>query len=199
MANEIELKSVVSDAAALRQALDDAGAVLRFHGMMRDRRLDRSGELSGKDEVLRVRNWIHEDGGHPLAEAAWKGRTMVNSEGYKQREEVEFTVSDGTAALRLLEGLGYTVVESIDRYVEVYELDGTMARIEWFPRMDTLVEIEGTPEGIERVIEVSGLDRTACLADSIASFIKRYEARTGTPGILAEDMLLGAPPTWLQR
>lgn len=199
MANEIELKSVVSDAAALRQALDDAGAVLRFHGMMRDRRLDRSGELSGRDEVLRVRHWIHEDGGHPLAEAAWKGRTMVNSEGYKQREEVEFTVADGTAALRLLGALGYTVVETIDRYVEVYELDGTMARIEWFPRMDTLVEIEGTPEGIEHLIGVSGLDRANYVADSLATFSRRYEERTGTPGILAEDMLAGAPPSWLQR
>jgi adenylate cyclase class IV len=199
LANEIELKSVVSDAAALRQALDDAGAVLRFHGMMRDRRLDRSGELSGRDEVLRVRNWVHEDGGHPLAEAAWKGRTMVNSEGYKQREEVEFTVSDGVAALRMLAALGYTITESIDRYVEVYELDGTMVRMEWFPRMDILVEIEGTPEGIEHVIQLSGLDRAGCVADSLATFSRRYQERTGTPGILAEEMLLGAPPSWLQR
>ncbi len=199
MANEIELKSVVTDADILRQALDDAGAVLRFHGMMRDRRLDRNGELSGRDEVLRVRHWIDEEGGHPLAETAWKGKTTVNAEGYKQREELEFTVSDGHASLRLLESLGYTVVESIDRYVEVYELEGTLARIEWFPRMDTLVEIEGEPEGIESLIAVTGLDRQSCVADSLASFTRRYEERTGQPGILSEDMLLGAPPTWLQR
>lgn len=199
MANEIELKAVVTDADGLRKALDDAGAVLRFHGMMRDRRLDRSGELSGRDEVLRVRHWIDEDGGHLLAETAWKGKTTVNPEGYKQREEVEFTVADGSAALRLLAALGYTVVESIDRYVEVYELEGTVARLEWFPRMDTLVEIEGEPEGIESLIEVTGLDRQSCLADSLATFSRRYEERTGEPGILSEDMLLGAPPTWLQR
>ncbi len=199
MANEIELKSVVTDADALRQALDDAGAVLRFHGMMRDRRLDKSGELSGRDEVLRVRSWIDEDGGHPLAETAWKGKTTVNPEGYKQREELEFTVSDGVASQRLLEALGYTVVESIDRYVEVYEFEGTVARIEWFPQMDTLVEIEGDPEGIEQLILLVGLDRQNCLADSLASFTRRYEERTGQPGILSEDMLAGAPPTWLQR
>lgn len=199
MANEIELKSVVPDVDALRQALDDAGAVLRFHGMMRDRRLDRGGELSGRDEVLRVRTWIDEDGGYLLAETAWKGKTTVNPDGYKQRQEIEFTVADGTAALRMLEALGYSVVEAIDRYVEVYELDGTVARMEWFPRMDTLVEIEGTPEGIEHLIARSGLDRAQCVADSLVSFSRRYEERTGTPGILAEDMLLGAPPSWLQR
>jgi hypothetical protein len=99
----------------------------------------------------------------------------------------------------LFGALGYTVVESIDRYVEVYELEGTVARIEWFPRMDTLVEIEGTPEGIESLIQLSGLDRQNCLADSLATFSRRYQERTGQPGILAEDMLVGAPPTWLQR
>lgn len=199
MANEIELKSIVTDADGLRKALDDAGAVLRFHGMMRDRRVDRGGELSGRDEVLRVRSWIDEDGGHLLAEAAWKGKPLVNTAGYKEREEIEFTVADGTAALRLFGALGYTVVESIDRYVEVYELEGTVARIEWFPRMDTLVEIEGTPEGIESLIQLSGLDRQNCLADSLATFSRRYQERTGQAGILAEDMLVGAPPTWLQR
>lgn len=199
MASEIELKSVVPDAAALRQALDDAGAVLRFHGMMRDRRLDKAGELSTKDEVLRVRLWVDDEGGHPLAEAAWKGKTAVNPAGYKQREEVEFTVGDGAATLALLQALGYTVVESIDRYVEVYELDGTIARIEWFPRMDILVEIEGTPEGIERLIGISGLARASCVAESLATFSRRFEERTGQPGILAEDRLAGAVPTWADR
>ena len=199
MASEIELKAVVPDAAALRQALDQAGAVLRFHGMMRDRRLDRSGELSGRDEVLRVRLWAEPDGGHLLAEAAWKGPTSVNPAGYKQREEIQFTVADGSATLRMFEALGYTVVESIDRYVEVFDLDGTIARIEWFPRMDVLVEIEGTPEGIERVIGLSGLSRDSCLPDSLASFSRRYQDRTGQPGILAEELLVGASPSWTTR
>ena len=199
MASEIELKAVVADPAALRQTLDDAGAVLRFHGMMRDRRLDRGGDLSGKDQVLRVRLWLDQEGGHPIAEAAWKGPTSVNSAGYKQREEIEIGVDDGAATLRMLEALGYTVVESIDRYVEVYELEDTVARIEWFPRMDVLVEIEGTPEGIERVIGLSGLGRENCFADSLAIFSRRYQERTGQPGILAEDQLAGATPTWVDR
>lgn len=199
MANEIELKSVVTEPAALRQTLEDAGAVLRFHGMMRDRRLDRAGELSARDHVLRVRRWIDEEGGADVAEMAWKGPTTVNETGYKQRQEIEFSVDDGAAAIAMFSALGYTVVESIDRYVEVYDLEETLVRMEWFPRMDVLVEIEGEPEGIELAIARLGLDREACTAESLATFTRRFGERTGEPGILAEDMLQGAPPGWMTR
>lgn len=199
MATELELKAVVPDPGALRQALDHAGAVLRFHGLMRDRRLDRGSELAARDQVLRVRLWAGEDGGKTRAAVAWKGPTSVSPAGYKHREELEFNVDDGSAALRVLEMLGYVVVEAIDRYVEVFELDGTVARLEWFPRMDVLVEIEGAPEGIERVIALSGLPRQSCLPDSLASFSQRYGTRTGRPAILAEAALGGEPPSWKDR
>jgi len=196
LATELELKAVVPDPAALRAALHEAGAVLRFHGMMRDRRLDKGSELTGRDQVLRVRVWADETGAQALAEVAWKGAARVSPAGYKNREELEFNVDDGSAALRVLEMLGYVVVEAIDRYVEVFELDGTVARIEWFPRMDVLVEVEGTPEGIERVIGVSGLPRESCLPDSLAAFSQRYSARTGRAAILAEASLGGETPGW---
>lgn len=199
MANEIELKAVVPDPAALRQALDDAGAVLRFHGMMRDRRLDRSGELTGQDQVLRIRRWMDEEGTTDLAEAGWKGPTTQDEAGYKQREEIEFSVDDGTAALALFGSLGYSVVEAIDRYVEVYDVDDTVVRIEWFPRMHVLVEIEGEREGIEAAIARLGLERNSCLADSLATFARRYGEETGQPAILAEDMLQGEAPGWMAR
>jgi adenylate cyclase class IV len=199
LASELELKAVVPDPAALRQALHDAGAVLRFHGMMRDRRLDRAGELTGLDRVLRVRLWADEDGAQGPAEVAWKGPTSVNPGGYKHREELQFNADDGATALRVFEMLGYLVVEAIDRYVEVFELDDTVARIEWYPRMDVLVEIEGAPEGIERVIALSGLPRESCLPEALVAFSQRYAARTGRPAILAEALLAGEPPDWTER
>ena len=199
MATELELKAVVPDPAALREALHQAGGVLRFHGMMRDRRLDKGSELTGRDQVLRVRLWADEDGNQALAEVAWKGPSSLSPAGYKHREELEFNVDDGSAVLRVLEMLGYVVVEAIDRYVEVFELDGTVARLEWFPRMDVLVEVEGAPEGIERVIALSGLSRESCLPDSLAAFSQRYATRTGRSAILAEASLGGDPPGWKDR
>jgi predicted adenylyl cyclase CyaB len=199
LANELELKAIVPDVEALRQALDSAGAVLRFHGMMRDRRLDREGLLSSRDQVFRVRLWSDEEGGQTLAEVAWKGPTSVDPDGYKLREELEFNVDDGETALQVLRSVGFSIVESIDRYVELFELEGTVARIEWFPRMDVLVEIEGSPEGIENLIAVTGLDRDSCLPDALVAFSQRYTERTGEAALLSEDQLDGAPPTWLGR
>jgi hypothetical protein len=108
-------------------------------------------------------------------------------------------VADAAAALALFQALGYGVVQAIDRYVEVYRLGDTVARFEWYPRLDVLVEIEGPPEGIERVIAAAALPRRACLPDPLAAFAARYEARTGRPAVLSEAALEGDCPSWNAR
>ncbi len=198
MASELELKAVVPDPARLRAALAAAGAAPVFRGRLRDTRLDAAGALTGRDQVLRLRRWIPEAGAE-AAELAWKGPTSVNPAGYKHREELEVGVTDGAAALRLLAALGYAVTHAIDRAVEVYRLGDTVARLEWYPRMDVLVEIEGPPEGIERMIAAAGLPREACTADALVTFTARFEARTGRRAILAEADLGGDPPDWERR
>ncbi len=195
MATELEVKAVVTDPAGVRQRLLAAGALPSFHGMLRDRRLDRDGELERQDQVLRLRRWIPGDGPEH-AELGWKGPTGVSPEGYKQREEIEVAAGDGAGALRLLESLGYGITHAIDRYVEVYRLEGTVARLEWYPRMDVLMEIEGTPVGIERVIGIAGLARESCVADALVQFAARYAARTGRPAVLCEAALGDEPPAW---
>ena len=62
MADELELKAVIPDPAALRARLVGAGGRLQFRGRMSDRRYDRGGELTTRDEVLRVRSYHHADG-----------------------------------------------------------------------------------------------------------------------------------------
>ncbi len=198
MASELELKAVVEDPDRLRDALLGAGARCTFLGLLRDRRLDTAGALTARDEVLRLREWRAPQG-TAHAELGWKGPTAVNTEGYKEREEIEFGVSHGADALRLLERLGYRVTHAIDRRVEVYELEGAVARIEWYPRMDVLVEIEGPPSGIERLIALAGLPRDACRPDPLALFVARYEARVGERAILAEAELPGAVSAWGTR
>jgi hypothetical protein len=87
-------------------------------------------------------------------------------------------------------------VQVIDRYVELHQLAEAVARLEWYPRMDVLVEIEGSPGGMERLIRATGLPRGDYVADSLAAFVARYEARTGRPAVLAESGLQGEPPSW---
>ena len=195
MASELELKAVVPDPVALRQRLLDRAARPAFRGMLRDRRLDREGLLTASDQVLRLREWTA-DGASRRAVLGWKGPTSVSTEGYKHREELELTVEDADTALAMLRALGYRVVQVIDRYVEVFELAGGVARLEWYPRLDVLVELEGSPESIERLVAATGLPRGACLPDSLAAFAARYEARTGRRAVLAESDLAGELPGW---
>ena len=92
--------------------------------------------------------------------------------------------------------MGYRVVRAIDRYVEMYSIAGATARLEWYPRMDVLMEIEGTPAAIESAVSQSGLPRSAFLADPLAVFVDRYEARERHPAIVAEQDLGNATPSW---
>ena len=186
MPAELELKAVIPDPAALRERLHRAGARERFHGRMSDRRYDHAGELATRDEVLRVRTY-HDAGGHTRAELAWKGPARLSAEGYKQREELELSLAGGDSPHALLRALGYEVLHAIDRDVEVLELGGAALRLERYPRMDPLLEVEGEPVAIEGAIRASGIDRAAFTAESLADFVRRFESRTGTPAVLARS------------
>ncbi len=198
MATELELKAPVTDPGALRARLQAAGARCTFRGMMRDRRLDLAGSLTARDEVLRVRSYEASEpaAGGPGAVLGWKGAVSVSPEGYKRREELECRAADAPSLLAVLDALGYRPVQVIDRFVEIYELSGTVVRLEWYPRMDVLAEIEGEPAGMEQAIARLGLRRADCLAEALAFFAARYESRTGRPAVLAEADLQDEPPSW---
>jgi len=196
MAHELELKTIVPDPAALRDRLLAAGAKLAFRGIMEDRRYDRDGALLARDEVLRVRRFIAADG-VAEAELTWKGRTGRSQGGYKQREELSCRIAAGSESPgRILEGLGYRVSQAIDRYVELYELAGAVLRVEWYPRMDVLLEVEGSPAAIETAIQATGLPRDRFTADILADFVQRYDARGARRAVLALADLGGERPAW---
>jgi predicted adenylyl cyclase CyaB len=186
---EVELKSVVDDLARCRAAVERAGGVVAFSGRLEDRRYDTSGrDLAANDHVLRVR--IYRDGRDARAELDWKGPTRRDG-GYKTRDEIGARVSDPDEISAILERLGYEVSIAIDREIEQYDLDGTMIRFERYPRMDDLVEVEGTPEQIERAIAVLGLPRAGFTTDRLPDFVRRYEERTGSRAAVSDAELAG--------
>ena len=179
MLAELELKAVVPDPEALRARLRSAGAIAGFRGRMTDRRYDRTGELAAREEVLRIRTYHHPDRSTESL-LAWKGAPTRSPEGYKLRQEIELAVqSERGAAERLLVALGYAPVHLIEREVEIYRVHEATVRLERYPAMDALVEVEGDPDAIERAIEVSGIPRGAFTAEALSEFVRRYEARTG--------------------
>ena len=193
MHRELELKAVVSDPEALRGRLRAAGAVPRFMGRMTDLRYDRAGELALRDEVLRVRTLHHPEGIEAIL--TWKGRTMRSPDGYKLREEIELPISPPAADPGLLlVALGYQPVHAVERDVEVYRLGGATARLEIYPRMDVLLEVEGEPAAIERAIAAGGIPRNEFTAESLAEFVRRFEQRSGEAAVLATGWTPQAPP-----
>jgi len=174
---EVELKAVVDDLALRRKRLEDAGAALSFEGKISDRRYDlMSGELSRRDEVLRVRRYENREGSRVFLD--WKGPTEIR-DVYKVREEITTPLEDLESFARILERLGFQIVGEIDRFIAQYQVRGATVRFETYPRMDVLVEVEGTPETIEAAIEVLGMPRGVFSSDRLAAFVARFEERTG--------------------
>jgi len=184
--DELEVKARVEDPDALARALLRAGAERVFQGEMIDRRFDRKGRLEQKDEVLRLRLYRPADGGAVWGELGWKGPKSTRGD-YRHRVEWQTRVTDPEAVLSILPRLGFDVSIRIDRRIEQWRLGGAVVRIEWYPEMDVLVEVEGEPEDIERAIGATGLPRTAFLAESLPHFVRAYERRTKRRARLAAE------------
>lgn len=191
---ELELKARVVDVARVRNALRESGAIRCFAGRLRDRRFDRGGELKERDQVMRIRSERGDDGSVSVV-LAWKGPTHLH-EGFKARIEHEARLAPGSDASPILEGLGFEVVQVIDRYVEVWSLGEGEARIEWYPEMDELIEVEGSAEAIDRLIVATGIDRAAFSADPLPRFAAEYARRTGRPARLLLDASEELPAHW---
>jgi predicted adenylyl cyclase CyaB len=179
---ELELKAVVPDREQLRRRLREAGAAMRSGGRMTDVRYDRGEELTRRDEVLRVRTYHRAEGRVELV-LGWKGPAGRSPEGYKVREEIELPA--GADPGPLLQALGYRPVHVIEREIEIWHLGDATARLERYPRMDVLVEVEGEPDAIERVVAASGIPRNEFTAEPLVEFVRRFEERTGAQAELA--------------
>ena len=176
--DELELKARVDDPDALRRKLLAAGAELVYRGAMMDRRFDRKERLKERDQVVRLRVYHPADHSGEWGVLGWKGPVGLR-EGYKHREEWESRVDDPRAVLIVLRRLGYKIIARIDRAIEQYRLGDATLRLEWYPAMDVLLEVEGAPDDIERAIAATGLPRESFLTESLPYFKEEYEKRTG--------------------
>jgi adenylate cyclase class IV len=179
---ELELKAVVPDAAALLSRVRAAGGSEGFVGRMIDHRLDfAGGVLTLRDEVVRVRQY-QDSSGRLTCSLDWKGPAAIVN-GYKQREEIAVNAGDARMVLDILGRVGLLVTRSVERDIRMFSLDGATVRLEQFRRMDDLVEVEGEPEAIERVIAHLGIPRVNFTSESLSAFVERYVARTGMSAI----------------
>jgi len=177
-ADELEVKARITDVQGLRRALSRAGARIEFRGKMTDRRYDHGRELLRQDQVLRLRTYRPAGRGEGWAVLSWKGPAGRRGR-YRHRAELEVHVSHPDLLHAVLTRLGFRVSQLIERQVEVYRLGRAMLRLERYPRMDKLLEVEGPPSAIERAVAATGLPRTDFLSESLPYFETAYRRRTG--------------------
>lgn len=189
---ETELKAVVSDLAATRGRVESSGGRRSFAGRLEDRRYDRPDlSLAALDHVLRLRVYRDTKGAALRASIDWKGPSSSTG-AYKQREEINSEINGDPESLKqILDRLGFVVTMQIDRDIWQYDLRGAIVRFERYPRMDDLVEIEGSPSAIEQAIAALGLPRESCTAERLPDFVRRYETRTGQTAALSDAELAG--------
>ncbi|HUF29821.1 MAG TPA: hypothetical protein VMM77_04085 [Gemmatimonadaceae bacterium] len=187
---EWELKAVVPDWDALIERLRSRGAVLEFEGRLEDRRYDTASfDLLARDHVLRLRAYRDPQGRVVRASLDFKGATERRG-GYKVRDERSTSIGDAGTLAAILDQLGYQVSLAIDRVIVQFTLYGAVVRLERYPRMDDLIEVEGTPEAIEAAIAATGISREAFTSASLATFMGLFEARTGTAAAVSDAELM---------
>ena len=186
---EVELKGILPDPEATVAALEQAGATLLYRGRLEDRRFDTpERSLALRDLVLRLRTYRTAD--RVEAHLDWKGPTQY-VDGYKVRDEETTTLGDPAALAIMLEQLGYVVTREIDREIAQYRVAGAVVRIERYPRLDVLAEVEGEPAAIEAAIRLLGVPRAAFTTGRLPDFVRAFEARTGERAALCDRELAG--------
>ncbi|GLC28429.1 class IV adenylate cyclase [Roseisolibacter agri] len=191
MIDETELKAMVPDPEACRARLEAAGARLVFEGALIDRRWDLPHRpLADRDEVVRVRTSIPAAhvGGAARHTLDWKGPTRVEG-GYKKRLERSTGVEDAAVLEIMLSSAGFVVTREVEREIAQYALGDATLRFERYPRLDVLMEVEGTPAAVEAAIVATGLPRAAFTAARLADFVAAFERRTGQTAALSTHEL----------
>jgi adenylate cyclase, class 2 len=176
---EVEVKFYVQNLYALEVRLKKLGASLLQPRIFElNLRFDTpEGGLSKARQVLRLRQ-------DTQALLTFKGPAQDRSD-VAFRQEIEFGVSDFTAAQHLLEALGYQVQVVYEKYRAVYALDGLEVTLDEMP-YGNFAEIEGPdPTSIQDVAVRLGLMWENRVIDS---YVGLFEKLKQTLNMEARDL-----------
>ena len=183
---ETEVKIRVPDGADAARALIERQGypLIDARTLECDQLFDRDGELRRSGRILRLRKIGQR------AIATYKGPALSETETeqrYKQREEVEFDVSNADAFQRMLERLGYAPRFRYEKFRTKFATPGEagVISIDETP-IGVYLELEGTPAWIDRTAAQLGLSPKEYLTMSYGSVYQEYRrAHPNAP----EDMI----------
>jgi len=174
--NEVEIKFVVPDAAALVRSLQSAGFREQTPFTFEANTLydTASGDLRRASEVLRLRlygeNW----------RVTHKSRGTASK--HKTRVEHETSVANGGEMHAILTALGFLPAFRYEKYrAEWTDGEGEVV-IDRTPIGD-LGEIEGAPAWIDRVARHLGISEGDYITASYAELFFRWKDRTGSAAL----------------
>lgn len=149
---ELEVKFLVSDLEIIEKQIQGFGATLiqpRTHEI--NLRFDNhNGDLTKNSKVLRLRQYTD-------SRLTYKGPGREHN-GVRVRQEIEFSVSDFSAAHRMLQALGFDVIMIYEKFRTVYELEDAEILLDEMP-FGSFIEIEGpNSETIVKINHKLGLD-----------------------------------------
>ena len=145
MAREIEAKLKLDDPEALAQRLKEVSA--RWQGEVVETNAiydteDRS--LLAADKALRIRSARDVNSSAVHCTMTYKG--PVHPGRFKNRDEIEMTVSDAHIAGELLERLGFARVFRFQKHRQSWKLGECKVEIDRLPYLGAFLEIEGPSE-----------------------------------------------------
>jgi adenylate cyclase class 2 len=164
---EVEVKFYVSDLPEMERRIVAAGGMLvqpRTHEY--NLRFDTpAGVLSEAESMLRLRRDF-------ASHVTFKGPSSTLG-GVLARQEIEFEVSDFSAAQKLIEALGYRSKFVYEKFRTTYALDGLKITLDEMP-YGPFVEIEGRQaQGIQAAAEKLGLDWSRSLPETYIGIFRR--------------------------
>jgi adenylate cyclase class 2 len=176
---EREIKLAFDGPHAARAAVQRSGAVpLRGRRLQADVLLDTAeGMLRSRRCALRVR----EEPEQSLM--TYKG--PIQAARMKLRQEIETTVEDASAVLRILDELGFRVSFRYEKYREEFQLPDAIVAVDETP-IGTFVELEGTEAGIDAAARALGRGPGDYVVDSYRTL---YELHCQQRGVAAADMV----------
>lgn len=176
---ETEVKFYVRDLAAVTLRLEASSAKKSIERVRETNlRFDTSdGALARGRQVLRLRQDFN-------AVMTFKGPAQPGEE-VSTRQEIEFQVSNFTAAQHLLEALGYQVAIVYEKYRTTYRLDELTIVLDEMP-FGSFIEIEG-PDAptIRKAAEAIGLDWEA---RSVASYLALFNTLKDSRHLQAQNL-----------
>ncbi len=145
---ERETKIKVEDLREQEEKLIKLGATFKDRCFENNYLFDRGKELFERGEALRLRICSRR------ATLTYKGRPK-NHPRYKVREEIQTEVKNPGAVVEILKRLGFSVSFYYEKERKNYRLGDVLVSLDRTP-LGNFLEIEGPPEGIDRVARSLG-------------------------------------------